>query len=182
MLKRRYRINLVKQFEHEGVGRWLAIKGHRQAGPNDQRDIVDGIVAHERVVAWHLAAVEIHMVRSKRHQRYAIPIPLALRCTRILRFRAVEPLALIGGPGIFGDGGDATAVTSQHADSSNIQLGDNHFPWGGGYDYGPDLNVNASPITQVADTTAVGGLGLFGDGGDALAFTNQDADIFNVQG
>jgi len=22
----------------------------------------------------------------------------------------------------------------------------------------------------------------FGDGGDAMAFTNQDADIFNVQG
>ena len=71
-------------------------------------------------------------------------------------------------------------MTNQSADSSNIQLSDNHFPWGG--DYGPDLNVNASPITQVADTTAVGGLGLFGDGGDALAFTNQDADIFNVQG
>ena len=44
------------------------------------------------------------------------------------------------------------------------------------------INVNASPITQVATTTAVGGLGLFGEGGDALAFTNQDADIFNVQG
>jgi hypothetical protein len=94
----------------------------------------------------------------------------------------VATTTAVGGPGIFGDGGDATAVTSQHADSSNIQLGDNHFPWGGGYDYGPDLNVNASPITQVADTTAVGGLGLFGDGGDALAFTHQDADIFNVQG
>ena len=62
----------------------------------------------------------------------------------------VATTTAVGGPGIFGDGGDATAVTSQHADSSNIQLGDNHFPWGGGYDYGPDLNVNASPITQVA--------------------------------
>ena len=45
-----------------------------------------------------------------------------------------------------------------------------------------DLNVNASPITQVATTTAVGGPGFLGEGGDALAFTNQDADIFNVQG
>jgi len=94
----------------------------------------------------------------------------------------VATTTAVGGPGILGNGGDAVAVTNQSADSSNIQLGDNHFPWGGGYDYGPDLNVNASPITQVADTTAVGGLGLFGNGGDALAFTSQDADIFNVQG
>ena len=93
----------------------------------------------------------------------------------------VATTTAVGGPGIFGDGGDAVAVTNQSADSSNIQLSDNHFPWGG-YNYGPDLNVNASPITQVADTTAVGGLGLIGDGGDALAFTSQDADIFSVQG
>ena len=45
-----------------------------------------------------------------------------------------------------------------------------------------DLNVNASPITQVATTTAIGGPGLFGDGGDAFALTNQDADLFNFQG
>ena len=45
-----------------------------------------------------------------------------------------------------------------------------------------DINVNASPITQVATTTAIGGVGVLGNGGDALAFTNQDADIFNVQG
>ena len=96
----------------------------------------------------------------------------------------VATTTAVGGPGIFGDGGDAVAVTNQSADSTNIQLGDHdYFPWGGpAYDFGPDINVNASPITQVADTTAVGGLGLFGDGGDALAFTNQDADIFNVQG
>jgi hypothetical protein len=91
----------------------------------------------------------------------------------------VASTTAVGGPGIFGDGGDAIAVTHQDADSSNVQLSDNHFPWG---DYGSDLNVNASPITQVADTTAVGGPGLFGDGGDALAFTSQDADIFNLQG
>lgn len=35
------------------------------------------------------------------------------------------------------------------------------------------INVNASPITQVANTTAVGGVGIFGDGCDALAFTHR---------
>jgi len=88
----------------------------------------------------------------------------------------------VGGAGVFGDGGDATAVTNQSADSTTVQLMDNHFPWGPAYDFGPDLNVNASPITQAAQTTAVGGAGIFGDGGDALAFTNQDADMFTVQG
>jgi hypothetical protein len=89
----------------------------------------------------------------------------------------------VGGAGVFGDGGDAIAVTNQNAESTTVQLmDDNHFPWGPAYDLGPDLNVNASPITQVATTTAVGGVGIFGDGGDALAFTNQDADIFTLQG
>ncbi|MGO4523637.1 hypothetical protein AB4097_02100 [Microvirga sp. 2MCAF35] len=95
----------------------------------------------------------------------------------------VATTTAIGGPGLFGDGGDATAVTNQHADSSNVQLGDSyHFPWGGPADFGPDINVNASPITQVAETTAIGGVGLFGHGGDAFALTNQDAHIFNHQG
>ena len=44
-----------------------------------------------------------------------------------------------------------------------------------------DLNVNASPITQAAATTAVGGPGVLGSGGDAIAVTNQDADSTNVQ-
>jgi hypothetical protein len=95
----------------------------------------------------------------------------------------VATTTAVGGVGIFGDGGDAVAATNQSAESSNIQLSDNHFPWGGpAYDFGPDINVNASPITQVATTTAVGGIGIFGDGGDAFAVTNQDADIFNLQG
>jgi hypothetical protein len=85
----------------------------------------------------------------------------------------------VGGPGVLGSGGDAIAVTNQDADSTNMQFGDHdYFPWGGS----PDLNVNASPILQVAETTAVGGPGILGDGGDAFAFTNQDADLFNVQG
>ena len=89
----------------------------------------------------------------------------------------------VGGVGVFGDGGDAVAATNQNADSTTFQLSDdNHFPWGPAYDFGQDINVNASPITQVATTTAVGGVGIFGDGGDALAFTNQDADSFTVQG
>jgi hypothetical protein len=94
----------------------------------------------------------------------------------------VATTTAVGGPGVFGNGGDAVAVTDQNAHSSNVQLSDGHFPWGGGYDYGPDLNVNASPITQVADTTAVGGPGIFGHGGDAFALTHQDADMFNFQG
>src|SRR5690349_4309648 len=86
----------------------------------------------------------------------------------------------VGGAGVGGHGGDALAVTDQNAHSSNIQLSDyNCFPWG---DHGSDLNVNASPITQAAHTTAVGGPGLFcGDGGDAVAVTYQDADLFNFQ-
>ena len=96
----------------------------------------------------------------------------------------VATTSAVGGPGIFGDGGDAIAVTNQNAESTNVQLMDDyHFPWGGpAYDFGPDLNVNASPITQVATTTAIGGPGLFGDGGDAFALTHQDADLFNFQG
>lgn len=89
----------------------------------------------------------------------------------------------VGGAGVLGQGGDAIAVTNQDADSSTVQLmSDNHFPWGPAYDFSPDLNVNASPITQVATTTALGGPGILGEGGDAFAFTNQDADIFTVQG
>jgi hypothetical protein len=88
-----------------------------------------------------------------------------------------------GGVGVFGDGGDAIAVTNQDADSFTVQsMGDYHFPWGGpADDLIPDINVNASPIIQVANTVATGGVGIFGDGGDALAFTNQDADIFTLQ-
>ncbi|EIM26583.1 hypothetical protein [Microvirga lotononidis] len=93
----------------------------------------------------------------------------------------VADTTAFGGPGIGGHGGDALATTDQSAHSSNVQLSDySCFPWG---NHASDLTVNASPITQVADTTAVGGHGLFcGDGGDALGFTCQSADIFNVQG
>src|SRR4029450_13660852 len=41
------------------------------------------------------------------------------------------------------------------------------------------LNVNASPTPQAASTTAVGGPGVLGSGGDAIAVTNQDADSTN---
>ena len=74
----------------------------------------------------------------------------------------VATTTAVGGPGVLGSGGDAIAVTNQDADSTNIQMSDHdYFPWGGpAYDFGPDLNVNASPITQVATTTALGGLGF----------------------
>jgi len=83
-----------------------------------------------------------------------------------------------GGAGIGGHGGDATAVTNQSAASVNYQSMDSsdYFGWGS-----PDLNVNASPITQVAATDAQGGPGLFGHGGDAFAMTNQEALMVNDQ-
>src|SRR5689334_551213 len=43
------------------------------------------------------------------------------------------------------------------------------------------LNVNASPITQVATTVAEGGAGIGGHGGDATAVTNQNAESLNYQ-
>ncbi|MBA1157615.1 hypothetical protein [Microvirga mediterraneensis] len=83
-----------------------------------------------------------------------------------------------GGAGLGGHGGDATAVTNQSAESLNYQSmnSSDHFGWGS-----PDLNVNASPITQAASTDAHGGAGLFGSGGDAFAMTNQDAHQLNDQ-
>ena len=43
------------------------------------------------------------------------------------------------------------------------------------------LNVNASPILQAASTSAEGGAGIVGHGGDAYAVTNQDAYLVNDQ-
>src|SRR6516164_2477723 len=68
-----------------------------QVGPDDQRYVVDRIVAHEGVVAGHLAAVKIQIVEPKRHLSDPIPVFLAERLAWILRFRAVEPSALIVG-------------------------------------------------------------------------------------
>ena len=59
LLERRYRIYLVEHPQHEAVGRGLAVKRHSEVGPYHQRDIIDRIVAHERVVARRLAAVKI---------------------------------------------------------------------------------------------------------------------------
>ncbi|MGO4524188.1 hypothetical protein AB4097_04915 [Microvirga sp. 2MCAF35] len=83
-----------------------------------------------------------------------------------------------GGAGIAGHGGDATAVTNQSAESVNYQSMDSSDYFGFG---SPDLNVNASPISQAALTDAQGGHGLFGSGGDAFAMTNQDAHLLNDQ-
>src|SRR5262249_60464390 len=66
-------------------------------GPDDQRYAVDWIVAHEGVVAGHLAAVKIQTVGPKRHLSDPIPVFPAERLAWILRFRAVEPSALIVG-------------------------------------------------------------------------------------
>src|SRR5262245_34327592 len=80
-----------------GVGCRLAVERDRQARPYYQRHIVDWIVARVRVVAGHLAAVNIHAVRPKGDLGDPIPILLAARSTWVLRLKAVEPLALIVG-------------------------------------------------------------------------------------
>src|SRR5438552_4111400 len=97
LLKRRYRVNLVEHLQHDGVGCRLAVERDRQARPYYQSHIVDRIVAHERVVAGHLAAVEIHAVRPKGDLGDPIPIFLAERLAWVLWLKAVEPLALIVG-------------------------------------------------------------------------------------
>jgi hypothetical protein len=77
LLKRQYRINLVEHSQHYAVGGGLAVERQSEVGPYHQSDIVDWIVAHERVVAGHLAAVKIHAVRPKDDLGDAIPIFLA---------------------------------------------------------------------------------------------------------
>src|ERR1700720_2333226 len=95
LLKRRYRINLVEHSQHYAVGGGLAVERQSEVGPYHQSDIVDWIVAHERVVAGHLATVKIHAVRPKGDLGDPIPIFLAERFAWILRVKAVEPLALM---------------------------------------------------------------------------------------
>src|SRR5271169_1108779 len=96
LLKRR-RVNLVEHLQHDGVGCRLAVERDRQACPYYQRHIIDWIVAYERVVAGHLAAVKIDAVRPKGDLRDPIPVFLAERFARVLWLKAVEPLALIVG-------------------------------------------------------------------------------------
>src|SRR5262249_7979473 len=97
LLKRRYRVNLVEHSQHDAVGGGLAVERHSEVSPYHQSDIVDWIVAHERVVAGHLAAVKIHTVRPKGDLGDPIPIFLAEWFGWVLRLKAVEPLALIIG-------------------------------------------------------------------------------------
>ena len=78
-----------------GVGGGLAVERQSEVGPYHQSDIVDWIVAHERVVAGHLATVKIHAVRPKGDLGDPIPIFLAERFAWVLRLKAVEPLALM---------------------------------------------------------------------------------------
>jgi hypothetical protein len=97
LLRRRYRVNLVEHLQHDAVGSCLAVERQSEVGPYHQSDIVDWIVAHERVVAGHLAAVKIHAVRPKCDLGDPIPIFLAERFAWVLRLKAFEPLALIVG-------------------------------------------------------------------------------------
>ena len=75
----------------------LAVERDRQARPYYQRHVINWIVAHERVVAGHLAAVKIHAVRPKGDLGDPIPIFLAERFACVLQLEAIEPLALIVG-------------------------------------------------------------------------------------
>src|SRR5262249_53682635 len=91
LLKRRNRVNLVEHLQHDGVGCQPAVERDRQARPYYQCHVVDRIVAHERVVAGHLASVKIHGVRSKGDLRDPIPIFLAERLAWVLRLETAEP-------------------------------------------------------------------------------------------
>src|SRR6516225_1725729 len=97
LLKRRYRVNLVEHPQHDAVGGELAVKRQSEVGPYHQRDIVDWVVDHKRVVAGHFAAVKIHAVRPKGDLDDAKPIFLAGRVAGVLWLEAVEPLALMVG-------------------------------------------------------------------------------------
>ena len=83
-MKRRYGVNLIEHLQHDGIGSRLSVERDRQARPNYKRYVVDRIVAHERVVAGHFAAVKVHAVRPKCDLGYPIPIFLTGRFARIL--------------------------------------------------------------------------------------------------
>lgn len=96
----------------------------------------------------------------------------------------VAETAAVGGAGVGGSGGNAVAVTDQDASitdndslvSSSPAYAPEYFPWSG-----PDMNlqISANPIIQVGTSVAVGGPGIGGNGGDAVAVTDQDATIFD---
>ena len=101
--------------------------------------------------------------------------------------------AAIGGSSVGGDGGDASATTNQvgpDPDNDTFQSGPAyHGPEYAPYHDGPffsgpvadiDLQVSANTLTQVANTVAIGGTSVFGDGGDAHAATNQFGAISDM--
>jgi hypothetical protein len=99
----------------------------------------------------------------------------------------------LGGNSVHGDGGDATATTTQNGSisdndsfhSSPSYYGPEYSPYHGSPLFsGPvadvDLQVSANTLTQFANTVAVGGNSVFGDAGDAHAMTNQNGFISDM--
>ena len=64
MSKRGLHIDLIEHFQHKGIGRRDLVERHGQIGPHDQRDLIGGVVAHERLITGRLAAVIVDGVRS----------------------------------------------------------------------------------------------------------------------
>ena len=75
-------------------------------------------MTHERVVPGHLAAVKIHAVRPERDLGDAVTIFLAAPPARVLRLKAVEPLALIFGIENF----PPTSARTQFARLSAVEM------------------------------------------------------------
>ncbi len=95
MSKRGLHIDLIEHFQHDTIGCRLSVGRYGQVGPHDERQPIGGIAPHERVVAGHLAAVEIQRVRSEAKLGDAVPVLLAVGHARVLGLQAVEPPVLI---------------------------------------------------------------------------------------
>ena len=88
---------MIEHFQHEGIGRRLSVERYGQIGPDHERHLAGGVVAHEGVEAGHLATVKIDPVRSPAQLGDAVPVLLAVGLARVFGLHAVEPLALIVG-------------------------------------------------------------------------------------
>ena len=94
MSKRGLHIDLIEHFQHKGIGRRDLVERHGQIGPHDQRDLIGGVVAHERLITGRLAAVIVDGVRSPAQCYDAVPVLLPW-FFRVLRPQAVKPKLLV---------------------------------------------------------------------------------------
>jgi hypothetical protein len=81
--KRGLHIDLIEHFQHDAIGCRLPVGRYGQVGPHYERHPIGGIVAHDRVVAGRLAAVEIQRVRSEAQLGDAVPVLLAVGLARV---------------------------------------------------------------------------------------------------